>query len=186
MHGAREAQDPQRVCGVQGLQVVQATRGLLLLRSRKGQMAVELAVCLPIVMAVLAIAFNLMVFLGDCARFDRLAAEVVRTRATSPSASSYGLGACEYMVGLDLNELFDTEDRHLRTTVDASAVLPNGATDSGGDGVSIPLLPHHEVYVCTLEYRPWGFGTRFLGFELPGITHTRSFTVDPFRPGVLL
>jgi hypothetical protein len=149
-------------------------------------MAVELAVCLPVVMAVLAIVFNLMVFLGDCARFDRLAAEVVRTRATSPPDSYYGLGACEDMVGLDLEELFNTMDDRLRTNVDAYAILPDGSTQSWRDGVTIALLPHHEVYVCTLEYRPWGFGTRFLGFELPGITHTRSFTIDPFRPGALL
>jgi hypothetical protein len=150
-------------------------------------MAVELAVCLPIVMAVLAIAFNLMVFLGDCARFDRVVAEVVRTEATSLHAAYYGLGYREDRVALALEEgLFDTRDDRLRTRVDAYAVLPDGSTESWREGVTLALVPHHEVYVCTLEYRPWIFGTSFFGIEFPPITHTRSFTIDPFRPGVLL
>jgi hypothetical protein len=149
-------------------------------------MAVELAVCIPIIMAVLGISINLMVFLGDCARFDRLAAEEVRTRATSQDHWYYGLGyACD-MIELDLREgAFDGHD-YLRPTVEGYAVAPDGSLDSWREGVTFVFIPHQEVYVCTLEYRPWGFGTTFFGIEFSGITHTRTFTVDPFRPGVLL
>jgi hypothetical protein len=48
------------------------------------------------------------------------------------------------------------------------------------------FIPHLEVYVCTLEYQPSFFGTSFFGIEFPTITHTHSFTIDPFRPGALL
>jgi Flp pilus assembly protein TadG len=147
-------------------------------------MVVELAVCIPVMMAVVAIAINLMVFLGDCARFDRAAAEVVRIRATSPAYDSYGLGACSNLVKQDLQQLFDSESGYLRTTVTASVASASSAESSGG--AAFTLLPHRETYTCQLEYRPWGFGTTFFGVEFSGITHTRSFTVDPFRPGVLL
>jgi hypothetical protein len=149
-------------------------------------MVVELAVCIPVIMAVAAIAINLMVFLGDCARFDRVAAEAVRVGATSPSHGSYGLGYCSDSVDLDLSEIFYDKKEYLQTSVSAYAVAPDGSMESWQEGATFVFLPHHEVYVCTLEYRPWGFGTTFFGIEFSGITHTRSFTVDPFRPGVLL
>jgi hypothetical protein len=149
-------------------------------------MVVELAVCIPVIMAMAAIAINLMVFLGDCARFDRVAAEVVRVRATSPAHATYGLGYCSDMVDLDLSEMFGSEHAHLRTSVEAYAVALDGSRESWQEGITLPFIPHHEVYVCTLEYRPWGFGTTFFGVEFSGITHMRSFTIDPFRPGVLL
>jgi hypothetical protein len=150
-------------------------------------MAVELAVCLPVVMAVLAIAFHLMVFLGDCARFDRLVANEVRTGATSPSYYNYSLGSCEDMIELALQEeLFYTPDGRLQVDVEAYAVALDGSLDSWREGIANAFLPHHEVYVCTLEYYPLGFGTSFFGIEFPPVTHTRSFTIDPFRPGALL
>ncbi|MDR1082820.1 MAG: hypothetical protein LBL27_03005 [Coriobacteriales bacterium] len=148
-------------------------------------MVVELAVCIPIIMAVLGISINLMVFLGDCARFDRLAAEVVRTRASSATGADYGLGSSRDSVELGLKEQFDESD-YVRPSVAAYAVSPDGSLDSGEDGVTFALLVHQEVYECTLEYRPWGFGNSFFGIEFSGITHTRRFTIDPFRPGVLL
>jgi hypothetical protein len=149
-------------------------------------MVVELAVCIPVIMMLVAIAINLMVFLGDCARFDRIAAEVVRVKTTSPEHAMYGLGFSSDEVDLDLRELFMTDRNYLRPSVEAYAVAPDGSLDSWQEGVTFVFLPHHEVYVCTLEYRPWGFGTTFFGIEFSGITHTRTFTIDPFRPGVLL
>ncbi|MDR0347240.1 MAG: hypothetical protein LBH56_02570 [Coriobacteriales bacterium] len=155
-------------------------------RDRRGQMSVELAVCIPVVMAVMAIALNLMVFLGDCARFDRMAAEAVRTRATSPSADSFGLERCAALVEHDLREALSAQGDYLRPAVEGYAVALDGSRSSSQDGITFVALPHHEIYVCRLEYRPWGFGTSFFGIEFSGITHTRLYTVDPFRPGALL
>jgi hypothetical protein len=152
---------------------------------QKGQMSVELAVCIPVVMAVLAITINLMVFFGECARFDRMAAEVVRVRASAPAQGTYGLGHSLDLVEHDLQEQLKGQSDYLRVAVEAYAVAPDGSKQSRQEGITFVLLPHHEVYVCTLEYRPWGFGTSFFGIEFSGITHTRSFTIDPFRPGAL-
>jgi hypothetical protein len=137
-------------------------------------------------MAVVAIAINLMVFLGDCARFDRLTAETVRVNASTSGHSDYGLGYTRDMIQHDLEESFAEQSAYLRPSVEGYAVTLDGSTQSWEEGVTFVFIPHHEIYVCTLEYRPWGFGDSFFGVEFSGITHTRSFTIDPFRPGVLL
>jgi hypothetical protein len=149
-------------------------------------MAVELAVCIPLVMAVLAIAFNLMVFLGDCARFDRAAAEAVRTRASSPPQELYGLDHSRELIERDLRETFATEGGYLRPSVEARTVASDGSAESQQGGIAFAILPRLEAYECTLEFSPWGFGNTIFGVELSGITHTRTFVIDPFRPGVLL
>jgi hypothetical protein len=149
-------------------------------------MAVELAVGMPLVMAMLAITFNLMVFLGDCARFDRAAAEIVRIRASSPAHGSYGLEHSHDMIERDLDALFTTQNGSLQPSVEAHPITSEDLSLSQQGGASFAILPRLEVYECTLTYRPWNFAGASFGVELPGITHTRTFIVDPFRPGVLL
>ena len=170
-----------------------------------GQMTVELAVCIPVLLAVVGVAINLMVFLGDCARFDRLAAEAVRLEAASPGlwqlwlpppprGQSQGgsqslLGSCFASAGLPVSA-----GAGISGTVDGSTGTAGGEATGGGQNVyqennrrtTFSLEPHHETYVCSLNYRPWGFGDSFFGIRFSGITHTRSYTIDPFRPGVLL
>lgn len=165
-----------------------------------GQMTVELAVCIPVLLAVVGVAINLMVFLGDCARFDRLAAEAVRLEAASPGYGSYATAAKVKAVQSLLGSCF-AQQEYLSVQVQASAGTVDGSTGTAGgeapgggqnvhqennQGTTFSLEPHHETYVCSLNYRPWGFGDSFFGIRFSGITHTRSYTIDPFRPGVLL
>ncbi|MDR1013574.1 MAG: hypothetical protein LBL86_01155 [Coriobacteriales bacterium] len=149
-------------------------------------MSVELAVCIPVVLALVAVSFNVMVFLGECARFDRMAAEVVRSAATSPAAGGYGLASSRERVEQALEEMLEGQADYLRPSVRAYALGSDGSPSSRQEGPSFALVPHQEVYICTLEYRPWGFGNSFFGVRFSGVTHTRSFTIDPFRPGALL
>lgn len=171
--------------------------------AQRGQMTVELAVTIPVLLAAVGIAINLMVFLGDCARFDRLAAEAVRVEAASPGYGSYGITARAQAAQTLLAQSF-AEQQYLSISVEATAGSTGdesmqGAqswqgTDGsqstrgsqGTDGATFSLLPHQETFVCTLRYRPWGFGDSFFGIKFSGIEHTRSYVIDPFRPGVLL
>ena len=163
----------------------------------KGQIAVEMAVVLPILLAVVGISINLMVYLGDCARFDRVAAEAVRTQAASPGYGQYGANSRAQAVQALIEQSFFGSD-YLTFTV---TVSENGAgsgsgsgtgtgigtgtgTSSGDGGVSFSLIPNQETYVCVMNYRPWGFGNSFFGIEFSGIKHTRQYVIDPFRPGV--
>lgn len=151
--------------------------------SELGQMTVELAIAIPVALAVMGIVVNLMVFLGDCARFDRLAAEAVRINAASPSYSSYGTQARAQAV----KSLLETSlgDRsYLSVAVSVESILSDDAPPA--EGVSLPMLPHQERYICVLNYTPWGLGDSFFGISFSGIEHTRSYVIDPFKPGVFL
>ena len=169
-------------------------RALLLpaLRSRKGQAAVEMAVVMPVLLAVVGITINLMVYLGDCARFDRVAAEAVRTAAASPGYGNYGTVARAQKVQASIEAVFADESHLSFSVVGSESGLGGGSGATGGgagggeDGVGFSLLPHHETFVCKMNYRPWGFGNSFFGVEFTGIPHTRSYVIDPYHPGVLL
>jgi hypothetical protein len=146
-------------------------------------MAVEMVVVMPVLLAVLGIGVNLMVYLGDCARFDRVAAEAVRTRAASPGYGEYG----SVTRAQDVQELIERSfegSGYLTFKVEASESGVGAGTGSAGIGFS--LLPHQETFVCTMQYRPWGFGDSFFGIRFSGIPHTRTYVIDPYRPGVLL
>jgi Flp pilus assembly protein TadG len=146
-------------------------------------MTVELAVTIPVLLAVLGVVINLMVFLGDCARFDRLAAEAVRIEAASPGYGTYGTAARAQAVQAVLTESF-AEQKYLSVAVRAGG--SGGGATSSTAGATFSLLPHQETFTCTLNYRPWGFGDSFFGVQFSGIEHTRNYVIDPFRPGVLL
>jgi len=127
------------------------------------------------------------VFLGDCARFDRVAAEAVRTQAASPSYSHYSAASRSRDVQ-SIIELAFYGNTSVSITVSVSEAGFEGGTDegTGSDGVGFSLLPRQEVYTCTMNYRPWMFRGSFFGIQFSGISHTRQYVIDPYRPGVFL
>lgn len=58
-------------------------------RFERGQMAVELAVVTPVILLVLVIAIDMLVFAGECARFDHIAAQVVIAEGASPPTGEH-------------------------------------------------------------------------------------------------
>ncbi len=154
----------------------------------KGQAAVEMAVVLPVILAVVGIGVNLLVFLGDCARFDRIAAEAVRTEAASPGYGEYGSTGRAADVQERIEASFSgSEHLTFSVSVSESGIGSTGGEASGStDGaIGFSLLPHNETFTCVLHYRPWGFGDTFFGIRFSGVPHTRSYVIDPYRPGVL-
>ena len=151
------------------------------LRSSRGQMTVELAVTIPVIMAVVGIVINTMVYLDVSARFDRLAADAVRIEAASPGYGAYGTGARADKVRALLQEQFSDEADFVRIDVRAFA----GAGTDEGSGTVFSLVPRLETYECTLRYAPWGFKGSFFGVTFLEMTHTRTYTIDPFRPAVI-
>lgn len=153
------------------------------LRSERGQMAVEMVVVLPILLAVLGIMVNLMVYLGDCARFDRVAAEAVRTQAASPGFGEYrSVSRAQDVQALIELSFAGSDYLFFEVTVSESGF--GGGPEEAGIGFS--LTPFQETYICSMQYRPWGFGDSFFGIHFSGIPHTRNYVIDPYRPGVLL
>lgn len=138
------------------------------MRNEKGQATVELAVMLPIAVALAAVAVNAVLFTADCAAFDRTAAQAIRVHGTS---SQEGVDEGRQQVARELKDSFDR--KNLSVSVSAS----------GGLGA-------HTTYVATLRYRPTLFGmglkSSVLGVALPVLTHTTSLVVEAYKPGVFL
>lgn len=149
----------------------------------KGQAAVEMVVVMPVMLAVLAVAVNFMIFLGDCARFDRIAAEAVRTQAASPGYDSYDLNTRANNVRSMIGASF-VGSNHLTFSVTATQGS-SGSNSSDGSSTAFSLLPKRECFICQMNYSPWGFGNSFFGVSFSGIPHARSFEINPYRPGVL-
>lgn len=132
-------------------------------------MTIELAVALPVLIIVAAIAMNALTFFHDCAVFDRVAHEAVRTHATSP-AYGEGIGQCSARVEQDI-----------RAQLDASNL--NVSVAHGTAGID------YDAYTATLEYSPTLFGrsltSSVFGVSMPTMTHTATYVVNRYKPGVI-
>ena len=62
-------------------------------RAERGQMAVELAVVLPVCIVVALVVFNLCRFVEACATFDRVAPDAVIAQGVSPAGEQSSLSA---------------------------------------------------------------------------------------------
>lgn len=140
------------------------------LRGEQGQMTVEMAVAMPVLIAVALLAVNALMYLGDCAAFDREARQAVCVYAAAPPYGQTTLGSAG-----------DIEDE-LRSSfsADNQEVHVVGEYCSGG----------YVRFDATLTFRPTLFGRSFsgqvFGVSLPSVSHTATLTVDPYRPGVVL
>lgn len=136
----------------------------------RGQMMVELAVAFPVLIIVALIAVNALAFFSECAAFDNAFRDAVRVHATSP-ASGQGVEQSSALIQASLTSAFDANNEAARVSVEGA---------SGG----------HVCFTGTLEYAPtlFGLGLRstVFGIALPPLTHVSSFTVDCYKPGVLL
>lgn len=140
-------------------------------RDISGQMTVELMVTLPILIIVAVIAVNALFAFIQCASFDRIARDAVRTIAASPT----------------YEQTLDMSAEQVKQFIESSFSGYDNTTYSvtsfdGYRGVS--------RFDITLEYRPTLFGmglkSSVLGVDLPTIKHVVSVAVDPYNPSVVL
>lgn len=135
-----------------------------------GQMTVELAVVFPVAIIVAVIAVNALLFISECASFDRLADQAIRVHATAPS---YGQGTerSRALVEESLRESFARDNESV--SVNASAV-----------GLGLVRFEAELVYRPTLF--GMGLHSEVFGIELPPLRHSTGLTVDPYKPGVVV
>ena len=116
------------------------------------------------------VAVNALTFFGQCAEFDRVVHEAVRVRATAPA---YGQGADQAcaLAEQDVSAALDAPDLSVSVSHEAAGV-------------------DFERFTGTLEFRPTLFGmglrSEVFGVQLPALMHTTSFTVDIYKPGVII
>jgi len=151
-------------------------------------MTVELAVCIPVILAFVGVSLNVLGYLNVCARFDRIAADAVRSQATSPGYGQEGSALSASRVRDVIDSSFQSStgsgfDCDIAVTV--TAVGFGGAHAGSGDGINFSMLSRLERYDCTITYHPWPF-SQIVFLKFFELTHIRSYTVDSFNPGVLL
>lgn len=134
-----------------------------------GQMTVELCVVFPVIIVIAVIATNAMAFFGNCAEFDRVGRNAVRTFAAVPA--------------------------HGADTASAQAQVQaalEGALDADNLDVSVASsrdFRGYEEYVMDLRFHPTLFGMgmkqEVFGVALPALTHESRIVVNPYKPGML-
>ena len=136
-----------------------------------GQMTVELAIALPVMIIIAVIAYNALAFFGECAAFDRLAQDAVRVYAASPAAGRGADDGC----ALALESL----KRSFGSKANMEVSMAHGAAGANFD-----------EFTATLDYHPTLFGldlrAEVLGVPLPPMSHRTRIVVDVYKPGVLI
>lgn len=148
------------------------------LRECSGQMAVELAILMPIIIVVASVVLNLLHFAELCARFDTVSIDSVLTHAVLPAGH-------EYLTGIDAAR------DELALAIDDSAcdieVRTEDAHHDGG-GTTFGLGAKTTRFICTVSYHPWPSSVQIAGFvyQFPTpLRHERSIVVDCYRAGVV-
>ena len=133
-------------------------------------MTVQLAVAMPVLIIVAVIAVNALTFFAECAVFDRVAHEAVRVHAAAP-AYGQSLGQSCALVEQDIRAALGAENLDVSVT-------------SGSAGFDC------EQFTTTLEFHPTLFGlglrTEVFGVAMPALSHTTSYVVDVYKPGVVV
>ncbi len=148
-------------------------------RGDSGQMAVELAVLVPVVIVVTLIGLNVSRYAELVARFDRVAPDAVALHGVSPP------GVSSELAGVD--EVKTAIEQAMGDESCEVAVRVEGLTGDGAEA-RVDLAAGTTRFVCELAYRPWPSSVQIagVGFELPALArHERSLVVDRYRAAVI-
>ena len=129
----------------------------------RGQMTIEFALLFPVMLMIALIACNSILFLSECASFDRIFRESVCVFAPSPASEETTGQICAHIEERD----------YLSCSVSAS---------EGQGGLT--------TYTATLAFTPTIFGAyplrRVFDVELSPIEHPFTMSVDSYKPGVFV
>lgn len=137
----------------------------------RGQMTIEFALLFPVMLMIALIACNSILFLSECASFDRIFRESVCVFAPSPASEETTGQICAHIE--EALAQFNERD-YLSCSVSASE-------DQGG----------LTTYTATLAFTPTIFDAlsgfcRVFDVELSPIEHPITMTVDSYKPGVFV
>ena len=143
---------------------------------QKGQMFVETAFVLPVVLVVALIAINLFKFADVCSKFDRVAAD---------QSIAHGI-SFSHSVNEDAPENLAQRIRAALNCDDNCDIVVSLEGESEGIGNMVSVFPKYQV---TLKYKPWPHTLRLplVSLESPlSLTHTTSIVVSPYKSGVVI
>ncbi len=153
-----------------------------IMREERAQATVEMAVVTPVLLVLALIVYNVMVFASAVARFDRVVPDIVLAHAVAPEGegdeSSIDASATVQTQILNVMEGYDLQ-------IEVSS--EQGAAVS--DGGLLSLSGTFRTYTCTMHYEPWPSSLSIAGLSLGApaqLSHERTVTIDPWRPGVVM
>ena len=137
------------------------------LREHKGQMVVELAIVFPILIIVACVMVNALGFATECARFDRISRNVVRTETATPA----------------IDENNSATLARVQQTLSGHFVYENESTSAeitSAEGTNV-------TFECELQWSPTLFGISFkdevFGIRMFELSHKNFLTIDQTRAG---
>ena len=156
------------------------------LKSDSGQMVVELAVLIPVMLVAAAISMNLLSYMGDCARFDKVSSQAVRVYGISPGYGDYGKSACVSNIKRAIETEFAGSENVEVDVSGADIGSISGSDVADNAGILFSLIPSFRKYTCVMEYKVPFFEGGAFGIEFPSQMHTREYVVDVFKSEGLL
>lgn len=152
---------------------------MTVMRERRAQATVEMAVVLPVLLVLGLITSNLMRFAVAVARFDRVAPDIVVAQGISPEGDGgAGQAALEAVRG------------ELATAMEGYGVDVEVTVEDRGFGSeeTFSLAPLTRSFTCSMAMTPWPSVVEIAGVSLGAPTrlrHERTMIVDPWKPGVV-
>ncbi len=141
------------------------------LKDEHAQMSVEMAICLPIIIICLVIVVDVLIYMGQCARFDHIAPQEILANATSVSRGQESAN-CSGKVQEALQKNFSDFGQKVEISAEEGSMFNGSVT-----------------YTCSLSMQPWPLGSAggsIFGISIPAtLKHTTKFAVDPYIPGQL-
>lgn len=153
--------------------------GSFVFRESSGQMAVELAVLIPVIVVCALVVVNVMRYAELCARFDRVAPDAVLAHGVSPS------GTTSSLAGVD--EVRSAIEHGMSPMVCEVEVSVEDLME-GASGALLDLSAGTTRFTCTLVFRPWPSSVSIagVGYQVPAsIRHEREIVVDRYRAAII-
>ena len=152
------------------------------LREERAQAKVEMAVVAPVLLALALIVYNVMVFAGAVARFDRVVPDIVLAHAVAPEGEGD-------KSSVDASVRVQSEIQAAMQGYNLQVEVSSEQSSASSDGGLLSLSGTFRTYACVMYYEPWPRLLSIAGVSLgtpAKLSHERAVTVDPCRPGVVM
>lgn len=146
----------------------------------QGQMYVELACLLPVVIVVALIGYNLARYVNICAEFDQIAQDAVICHGVSPPGES---------TQADTTRAIQTALQNSFGQDVEISVERSGRTHVTGEKTTFSVIPQLVSYECTLHFSPWPSSVSIAGVSYAAprvLSHSTTLVIDPYKPGVVV
>ena len=154
----------------------------LCMREERAQATVEMAVVTPVLLVLALIVYNIMVFAGAVARFDRVVPDIVLAHAVAPGGEGDESS-------IDASATVQAQIQHAMEGYDLQIEVSSEQGKTISDGSLLSLSGTFRTYTCTMSYEPWPIAPSIAGVPLgtpAKLSHERAVTIDPWRPGVVM